>query len=62
MYKIEITEEEKRGLFELLNIAVKAIGLESNYASNAIYFKNKIESGKFKPQTTTEPCTEQQKQ
>jgi hypothetical protein len=40
--KIELTLEEANELIRLLNIAVKAGGLESNVAENGVYFAKKL--------------------
>lgn len=46
MYKIELTEEEKQALFNLLHIAIKNVGLEGNFANTALFLINKINAGK----------------
>lgn len=42
MYKLELTENEVKILIELMNLAVKANGL--NVAETALYFSKKIQN------------------
>jgi len=43
-YILELDENEKMALLELIHIAVKSAGIEGGFAQNAIHLVNKIKN------------------
>lgn len=41
---LTISDQETQVLLNLINLAVKAVGLDANVAENGVYFKKKFES------------------